>query len=171
MSVWSADARTCSLGVPEMCTGAVNGSERYARRFGWVASGLPTMVACDWGVLSSNDSGAGLRDGTSDRSPPGWKYTSVAVLPGTGQSACVSHTSAERSMSTIGSSMMPFGTPCSQKSNQRCRVDTQTSRRTSNGSTWPSCDSHSLRGMFCSARAYQYLLKWSGRTLSSFRPW
>ena len=95
----------------------------------------------------------------------------MSALPGIGQSAWVSHTSADRSRSTRGSSMMPLATSCSQKSNHRCSVDTHTARRESNGSTWPSCDSHSLRGTLFSARAYQNLLKWSGRTLSSLRPW
>ena len=156
-----------------MCSGAVSGPERNASRFGCTASGLRIIVfwpACGCPAAPV----AGLAVGTSPRPPApgaGLEEHLGVRLAGIGQSAWVSHTSADRSMSTLGSSMIPFGTFCSQKSNHRCRVDTHTSRRESNGSTWPSWDSHSLRGMLFSASAYQNLLKWSGRTLSSLSPW
>ena len=73
------------------------------------------------------------------------------------------------SMSTRGSSMIPFWMPSSQWSNQAWSWRIHSARLVMNGSMWPSRQSHSLRGTLLAASWYHHSVVWSGSTLSSCR--
>ena len=106
-------------GVPEMRRFVFSLGERNTRRLACEPSGLFIIVFSLWPGPSVHDSVSVAPPEPSARLPaePGAvprRNTSVACDSGIGQSEAVSKTSLATSMSTLGSSMIPFGRPWSQ---------------------------------------------------------
>ena len=162
------------IGVPDSRSGLLSAGERNTRRLACEPVGLLIIVFSLCGTTSVHVSVSVAPPELPPSVPAeAWsvlcRYTSVAAEPGRASRRRL-HVSAAVSSSTFGSFMIPLSRPCSQWSNQRCRVSTHSARRKSNGSSWPVRVSHILRGMFLASRPSHHSVAWLKRTLSSWKP-